>query len=655
MKIKGIICAILTVLLFAGCGPVDLPDTNISNIGTSISDSTNIPAQGSAVPSLPGSENPLTYYVNLPQDAHWSLSTYMCSGVEAFVFSSKKLDSLLNSPVKQDLFANNGGMALHSFDDAQAMEYPLYLYQTYRGMDWEQMAQLKREAEAGNTDAKAALREQEQLYAQDFAALTAEDLPLFYTYLLEIQTCYDALGTAARHHGVQLQFGQDDVAVPLGTLDITNLPFWENLPEAEELPQKGLEAVQVSYWTDTAQLPKVKIDATEQPQVLTEIVYLGGEVTLTDICLTWTENGQAITYQWDGVSSVTVPGNTQVDLSATLHHNGKSVMGYCAGGYLAINREYEGKNQRLWYSLPLTQHWNVYELYAMVVDGIDLAPYYAYAQGYTPAETVTKEPDQVQILDKPLFQQQGCTVTAVDARVDEFAYMLRFALENGTAENVEFIFENLYINGYRYRKYPSWVVPAGERVEMEIVFPWEELQICGITEKSAEAIYLLEADLTVRREDRQYLVERQPLTPLYTQGEIVEPTLVVTENMTLLLDAEKFQLWVVRDRIPQGSIFDQSAGDGEVYYSEVLFVNKSDQNLVFRILGATVNGEPVSTGYVCIASAGRFVMEEYVVFFLDRDQLTVVENITLSIMVEAADCSWTENYAVTYYPNIQIP
>ena len=652
MNIKSIISAILVVLLLAGCGSKDLADSNISNNET---DPSSSPTQGSTGPFVPGSENQLTYYVNLPHDAHWTLSTYMCSGVEAIVLSNKKLDSLLNSPVKQDLFANNGGIALHTFEDAQAMQYPLYLYQTYRGMDWEQMVQLKREAEAGNADAEVALREQEQLYAEDFATLKAEDLPQFYSYLLEIQTGYDALGTVARHHSVDLQLGQDTIEVPLGTLDITNLPLWEDLPEAEELPQQELEAVQVSYWTDTAQLPKVKIDATSQPQVLTGVAYMGSEVTLTDICLTWTENGQTITYQWDGVTHVTIPANTQVALSAKLHHNGKSVMGYCAGGYFAISRECEGKNQRLWFSLPLTQYWNVYELYAMVVDGIDLAPYYAYSQGYTPAESVKKEPEQMQIFDKQLFQQQGCTVTAVSAFIDEFAYTLRFALENGTEENTEFFFENLYINGYRYKKYPSWVVPAGERVEMEIVFPWEELQVCSITEKSAESVFLLEANLTVRQEDRQYVIESQPLHPLYTQGEEKMPIPVVTPNMTLLLDTEAFQLWVVGDRVPPGSMFHQAAGDGEVYYSKVLFVNKSDQNLIFRIVGATVNGELVSTGYVCIASAGRFVMEEYVVFFPNRDQLTVVENITLSVMVEAADRTWTENYAVTYYPDIQIP
>lgn len=642
MKIKRVICAILAVLLFSGCGLVGQPES---------SEPTSTESQSSVLPSAPEwgfTPGTLTYYVNFPQSEHWTLSTYMGSGVQTIVLSNENLDSLMSSPIDHNSsFSSHVGIALRSFDDMEAMQYPLYLYQTYRGMDWGQMAQLKQEAEDGNADALSRLQEYEQMFAEDFAALAAEDIPQFYTYRLVLQTAFSDGRKAKRYHSMELIFGSDTITVPLGILDINNLPLWDGLPEAEELIQKEQEAVQVSYWTDFAELPAVQIAATAQPQVLTGIAYLGGEVTFSDICLSWTADGQTITQQWDGTTPITIPADTQASLSAILHHNGKSVMGYCAGGYLTISREYEGKNQRLWYSLPLTQHWNVYELYAMVVDGIDLAPYYAYAHDYTPAESEHETPGWEQTFDQMLFSQDGFSVTAVSARADDFAYTLTLLFENGNEESVEVFFEKLYINGYLYQQYPSCKVSGSGRTEMEVSFPWEELDVCGITEKSLEAVFLLEMNLTVKTENGQYVVKREPLLPLYAQGAEMDPTPVVTPEMTLLLDTELFALWVVRDWVSQDNLVNQ-------YRSRILFVNKSDQVLYFNITGATINGETKHAGYACLAEAGRFVIDEYTVFSPSDHRWATVEEITVSFSVEAADFSWKEDYTATYYPNIPL-
>ena len=636
MKLRMFGTMILAALLLTGC--VEDPTQSTAPAETTAPSTPSAPEQS----YTPGE---LTYYVNLPQTMHWSLSTYMESDVQAMVLSIRNLDALEHQVLGDDLFVNNGGMSISPLEDEAAMEYPLYLYQTYRDMDWEQMVKLKQEAEAGNADAAEKLKEYEQLYIDDFAALSAEDLPEVYPYLLHIQTGYDEENFAKRGHSVEIQLGQDVVTVPLGTLDITDLPLWEGLPEAEELPQKALDAVQVSYWTDTAELPVVQIEQASKPQVLTGIAYYGAEVTLSDISLTWEENGEIVTRQWDGSTPVTIPAFTKASLSATLHHNGKSVMGYCAGGYLAISREYEGKDQRLWYSLPLTQYWNVYELYAMVVDGIDLAPYYAYAQGYTPAEIKYEESEPVHRFDQQLMQQDGFTVTALCAYADEFGYTISLFLENATAEEAEFFFGRTYVNGYLYPRTTSFRVPAESQINVEITFPWEEMDSCGFTGKSADEFDLVELSVSVGNSDIQ-----QAALHIHGTDITLKPT--VTLGMTKLVDTEKYELWVIEDRIPQSSIVAQGKSPRDEYVSKILFVNKSDQSLILQITDAKANGVATNAIYACTAAAGRFVIGEYTLFQPSNYSWPDVESVTLSFVVYNSD--WEETHSATYYPNIPL-
>lgn len=637
MKPRRIITGILAALLLVGCGTVENASTEPRHTESSHTEPS--------APEQTYTPGELTYYVNLPQSMHWSLSTYMESDVQAMVLSNKKLDSLENRVLADDMFVNNGGMSINPLDDEAAMEYPLYLYQTYCGMDWEQMAKLKQESDAGNEASAEKLKEYEQMYADDFAALTAEDLPEVYPYLLHIQTGYDEANFATRGHSVEIQFGQDTVTVPLGTLDVTDLPLWEGLPEAEELPQKALDTVRVSYWTDKAELPAVQIKGTSKTQVLTGIAYLGGDVELSDMSLTWEENGETVTHQWDGATPITIPAFTNATLSATLHHAGKSVMGYCAGGYLAISREYEGKNQRLWYSLPLTQHWNVYELYAMVVDGIDMAPYYAYAQGYTPEKIEHEELEPVHSFDQQLLQQDGCSVTALNAYADDFGYTLTLALENTTEENVEFFFGGTYVNGYLYPRGTSFKVPAGSQIHAEITFPWEEMDSCGFMEKSADAVELIELSVSVGNDDIQR-------TALYINGTDVMLKPTVTPEMTKLVDTEKYELWVIEDRIPQPSIVEHGKPPRDEYVSKILFVNKSDQSLVLKTTDVKVNGKTTDGIYAGTVAAGRYMIDEYTLFQPSYYSWTDVEFVTLSFIVYTSD--WEETHTATYYPNVPL-
>lgn len=636
MKTIRIIAVVLIVLLLSGCNA----DPQIGNTPTA-------PGQN----YTPGE---LTYYFNLPQEGQWTLSTHMGGKIYAMVLSSKSLDSLMNNAIDPGLdFYSWVNLYLNEFDEADAKEYPLYLYQTYQGMDWKKVAELKKQAEDGDAEAETNLRKYEQMYADKFATLTAEDLPEVYPYLLEFRTTFSKKGYAYRYHNMDLKLGRDEVTVPLGSLFLSELPLWDGLPEAEELAQENLNAIPVSYWTDTAELSSVQLAATEQPQTLTGIAYLGAEVTLSNIFLTWEEGGEIVIHEWDGASPFTIPGGVEASLSATLHHGGKSVMGYCAGGYLAISREYKSENQRLWYSLPLTQHWNVYELYAMVVDGIDLAPYYAYAQGYTPAEPKQDESVWETSFGDVIYDKDGYEVTAVSAQADDFAYRLTLSLKNKTKEDVTFYWDFFYVNGYKTVGTGHCDVPAGEQAQVQIDLPWEAMAEFGVTVDGPEQINLLDNRLTVKNGNGEWLIISEPMQ-LLTKEVTVGPEYTVTPEMIQLVNAEKYEVWLVNDYICEGSIFYPYAMEAGKYYSKILFVNKADESMSFRITDVTVNGEVVPTGASCFLPPERFMLDEYFVFDPKQYKWDTAEEISITVKIEAADGSWTETSTACYNPDIPL-
>ena len=74
-------------------------------------------------------------------------------------------------------------------------DFPLYLYQTYAGLDWTEAGNRYREyssaLEQGNDDAinaaYASYSNAVTEYAREYTQLTAEDLPVFYTYLIQFK------------------------------------------------------------------------------------------------------------------------------------------------------------------------------------------------------------------------------------------------------------------------------------------------------------------------------------------------------------------------------------------------------------------------------------------------------------------------------------
>lgn len=63
-------------------------------------------------------------------------------------------------------------------------EFPFWLYQTYRGLDWNAVAKVAEAAQSGDPDAQCKLKEYETLFLEDYEALTVADLPQINGYCM---------------------------------------------------------------------------------------------------------------------------------------------------------------------------------------------------------------------------------------------------------------------------------------------------------------------------------------------------------------------------------------------------------------------------------------------------------------------------------------
>lgn len=124
MKKTAVIALSLVILLaFAGCSgkeksqPVlqDLPNHQISQNG---------------------------YYVNLPRQGQWDLYPEMDTAISFQVLTQEP-------PQDSDFYFDAELFSRSVTWEAQEDEFPFWLYQTYRGMDWNKLTELRQKAEKG--------------------------------------------------------------------------------------------------------------------------------------------------------------------------------------------------------------------------------------------------------------------------------------------------------------------------------------------------------------------------------------------------------------------------------------------------------------------------------------------------------------------------
>lgn len=584
---KRLLCLLcLLVLLLAGCTGEEQETTPSGNAG------------------LEGTDGDFSYYINISSQGVWDLCPVMDTRLTYML--------LTGEPLKQDsqvwcMLAEGWESMQTQCSEEWMTQFPFWLYQTYRGMDWKEMAALKEAAQGGDEAAKEKLAAYETMYLEDYEALTPQDLPQIYGYWVTNDLTATFNNRAARYEEIPFSIDGVEMDVAVGTLNVHD-KGWDQYPaegNCQDVYAGRLSDARPTYWGDgIVTLGAMKIAPEDTPQTLTELALYGIVGEILDIQVS--VGGD--TRNWDGSTPMEIPANTSASLTVTLKTQANQTVGYCEDANILIQREVEGLTQRLWYFAAISQSWNIYELYAMMVDGLDIGAYYAYSAGWEqPEPRSLPQTREIPLETVTVADTEDYTLTVTGAEWDDFAYTLRFSAQNRSDQVLDLVLGNLYWN----RMYWGWSfemhLEPGEAGEFAWVAPWETLEEWGIQASTGEDITSIEFILTPMR-DGELPTDQdgKPFIPeeytcIYPLGEeaVTSPTL----PETLLLETDRARLYAVAFETEPDSklVTDTVSPEWEV----TLLVENLDENIV-SYMGSDcfVNGVAVDL------TAGIAVREE---------------------------------------------
>jgi len=450
-----------------------------------------------AVPTAPEMHlvdtDAFSYYVNISADSVWDLCPFMDTQLNYMLITKEPLDP---AETVMLMFTNTCEYTSTECTEEWMTEFPFWLYQTYRGVDWNEVAVLAEAAQAGDAAAKEKVAEYETLYLADYNALSPEDIPQMYGYWItnNVTTAdHNAGWTAAQYEQIPLTIGREELTVDVGLLNICNKGLDQYLASDEvdeDLYMGRLADARPSYWGDgTVTLAPMLIAEEDYPQILTNLELYGIKGQIMDIQVNFDGNVQ----HWDGVSEIEIPAGTPASITVTLQTQANEIIGYCEDANLMVQREMNSITQRLWYFASISQSWNIYELYAMMVDGQDISSYYAYtAQWKQPEHTQAPRCTRIEFAPVTVTETDACRMYVTGASWDEHAYTLYISAANQTEQRLELNLGDVYFNNRAYER--DFTVHLYPRQSNDFTWriAWESMAEYGIAAQTGEEIRTIE-------------------------------------------------------------------------------------------------------------------------------------------------------------------
>lgn len=276
-------------------------------------------------------------------------------------------------------------------------DFPLYLYQTYAGIDWAKVGSLYTEYldvvdrhEAGELDAgqvKEAFSAYSYAvteYASDYTELELDDIPRFYEYLIQITI--DDAEVEETFSTIQVSIGDTVYDVDIGEIYIRPNPGYTNATEYLRMSlgsplwlncypygagiescqsdiyyaEKGVTLTGLSFWENT----------------MSTVTVLNVTVVLSDSADEVFE-GSGIEIKWDGKTPVYVEQGKYVGLHLTIQDDRMKEINYHSNLYPVLEFECDGITYELGSEIPLYRHYSdTWLLYAIGLDGVDMESYF---------------------------------------------------------------------------------------------------------------------------------------------------------------------------------------------------------------------------------------------------------------------------------------
>lgn len=283
---------------------------------------------------------------------------------------------------------------------------PLYIYQTYAGLDWDNVGALRDAyAESGNSNElyipyANALTE----FAEEYTQLTVDDLPTFYRYTVYI--FIDQYVVDESFQSIQVTIGDTTYDVPIGQVDIRLAPEYDT----DEAYNYFYPVSSDPSWIDSYPYGE-GIDKcasgvcyAAQAVTLTGLSFLENELSTVDIldvtvliADAWTKidthyfEGDVIAIPWDGESPIVVQKGKYVGLIITFRDERLKQINYHSKLYPVLEFTHGDDTYACSDGIALIRSYrtdgtDTWLLYAMGMDGLDMESYfnnYYYKKGDT--------------------------------------------------------------------------------------------------------------------------------------------------------------------------------------------------------------------------------------------------------------------------------
>lgn len=587
-------------------------------------------------------------YANISSDCVWDLCPFMDTQLNYMLLTKKPLEP---EETVMLMFTNSCEYTGVECAEEWMTEFPFWLYQTYRGVDWDVVADVAAAAQNGDADAQRKLAEYETLYLEDYEALTSADLPPLYGYWVtnNVTTVdYSTGATAAQYEALPLVIGGEELTVDVGLLNVYS-QGWDQYLASEEVDEDiyvgRLATACPTYWGDgTVTLAPMVIAKEDHPQSLTSLELYGVESEVLDIRVSF--NGT--TQNWDGASALTIPAGTSVSVVVTIQTQANQVVGYCEDANIMVQRDMNGLTQRLWYFVSISQSWNIYELYAMMVDGLDISSYYAYsAQWEQPTGIREPQSNTISFETVTVADTEDYSLYVTGASWDDHAYTLYISAANHTEQALDLNLGNVYLNDRSFdREYTIHLEP-GESGEFVWRIAWETMEEYGIRAQTGEDILSIEFIFDpmyngmLPTDENGYFIINEEYTCIHPMGTDRIPDTSV--QGTVVLETDELRLYTVHFDLQPYSCLSQISRPS-AYAISLDIENLSDSTISyiasdFRLDGIAVDGIDAGTFR---AESYKFSTVPLYLTEMSMDRIGIPETLTFTLTLNG-----TDTYTVT--------
>lgn len=280
---------------------------------------------------------------------------------------------------------------------ANAFDFPLYLYQTYAGIDWKEVGKLyteyvelqeKYDAEEVSsdqvTDAADRYHYAETEYIHEYNELHLEDVPRFYEYTIQIRITSAEVEETLKT--VQVTINDSIYDVSIGEvyirpyLDINNGYDYFSMQRSpsllfNSLPYgKGVEPCRSGTYCAEASLTLTGLHFLENSRSSLEVLDV---VAVIADDADSAQQGDGIVIEWDGVTPIYVEQGKYVCFFITVQDDRMKEINYHSNLYPVWKFECGESTYQHAEEIPLYRVYSdAWLLYAMGMDGLDMESYF---------------------------------------------------------------------------------------------------------------------------------------------------------------------------------------------------------------------------------------------------------------------------------------